>query len=266
MEQRSPIGADYARRGKTMPESAELAAPISSLSEACVESLLALADDELIIGHRHSEWLGLSPFLEEDLTMSSIAQDEFGHARALYSLIWPAWEQRDAGVTRRPASQWRSCQLVESEGAPWERSLVRHALYDLAESFRWSGISTQFGDQVSGLPALVATVLAEERFHVRHATELIGRLAQYAEARGRLNTQFAALAPLVSALRTGMTDDGWANFVAQLEQLLERTGLTSISEAVQAVTNGDRIHRSPEFASIQTALLEVVAFDPSATW
>src|SRR5207247_6905394 len=48
--------------------------------------LLALADDELILGHRHSEWTGWAPHIEEDLAFSSIAQDEMAHARLLYAL------------------------------------------------------------------------------------------------------------------------------------------------------------------------------------
>ena len=48
--------------------------------------LLELADDELILGWRNSEWTGIAPFLEEDVAFSSIAQNEIGHARALYDL------------------------------------------------------------------------------------------------------------------------------------------------------------------------------------
>ena len=48
--------------------------------------LLALADDELVLGHRHSEWTGWAPHIEEDLAFSSIAQDEIAHARLLYEL------------------------------------------------------------------------------------------------------------------------------------------------------------------------------------
>ncbi len=248
-----------------MHELAEQEAPISPLSDVCTATLLALADDELIIGHRHSEWLGLSPFLEEDLTMSSIAQDEFGHARALYALIWPTWEQRDAGVTRRPAAQWRSCQLVEGEGSPWERALVRHALYDLAESFRWSGIAERFADEVPGLAALVATVLAEEQFHVRHATELITRLAQDPEAQQRLHTQFVSLAPLAGALRIGMTDNGWESFRVMLADLFRQASLSPFDEPTGTAAL-DRTSRSDAFATIHASLLEVVTFDPTASW
>ncbi len=48
--------------------------------------LLKLADDELIVGWRESEWTGVAPALEEDVAFSSIAQNEIGHARAAYEL------------------------------------------------------------------------------------------------------------------------------------------------------------------------------------
>src|SRR5918995_666422 len=38
------------------------------------DRLLELADDELILGWRNSEWTGVAPFLEEDVAFSSIAR------------------------------------------------------------------------------------------------------------------------------------------------------------------------------------------------
>ena len=35
------------------------------------KDLLALADDELVLGWRNSEWTGIAPFLEEDVAFSS---------------------------------------------------------------------------------------------------------------------------------------------------------------------------------------------------
>ena len=54
---------------------------------ARAQLLLSVADDELILGWRDSEWTGIAPFLEEDVAFSSIAQNEIGHARALYELV-----------------------------------------------------------------------------------------------------------------------------------------------------------------------------------
>jgi 1,2-phenylacetyl-CoA epoxidase catalytic subunit len=51
------------------------------------QTLLAIADDELVLGWRDSEWTGIAPVLEEDVAFSSIAQNEIGHARAIYQLL-----------------------------------------------------------------------------------------------------------------------------------------------------------------------------------
>ncbi len=246
-------------------------APTSHLQVSAVEALLALADDELVIGHRHSEWLGLSPFLEEDLTLSSIAQDEFGHARALYALIWPEWEGREAGVTRRPADQFRSCELTELPGSPWELSLVRHFLYDIAEPMRWQELLLQFGGQVPGLADLVPTVLAEERFHARHATDLVVRLGSQSEGAARLQPHLDALAPLaVSMLGRGLLGE----FAATVDSVLSQTQLRNpfadlsslIIDPTVRPTQGPRTSRSAGFADVHESLLTVVGFDPAASW
>ena len=54
---------------------------------ALAELLLTMADDEFVGGFTDSEWTGIAPLLEEDVAISSISQDELGHARALYQLL-----------------------------------------------------------------------------------------------------------------------------------------------------------------------------------
>ncbi len=55
--------------------------------EAAKELVYKMADDQLIIGHRNSEWTGLGPILEEDIAFSSMAQDKIGQSFHLYSLL-----------------------------------------------------------------------------------------------------------------------------------------------------------------------------------
>src|SRR2546421_8817847 len=81
--------------------------------------LLELADDELVLGWRNSEWTGIAPFLEEDVAFSSIAQNEIGHARALYELA-----ARELGTTpdelafdRKP-DEYHSSRFVELRLVP----------------------------------------------------------------------------------------------------------------------------------------------------
>ena len=54
---------------------------------ALADLLLAMADDEFVLGFWDSEWTGIAPVLEEDVAFSSLAQDEIGHAQALYELL-----------------------------------------------------------------------------------------------------------------------------------------------------------------------------------
>ena len=76
------------------------------------QRLIEIADDELILGWRDSEWTGIAPFLEEDVAFSSIAQNEIGHARALYALV-----ARERGVTAdelafdRPPEEYRCSKI-----------------------------------------------------------------------------------------------------------------------------------------------------------
>ncbi|MFC7669459.1 Phenylacetic acid catabolic protein [Hymenobacter humi] len=60
--------------------------PLSPLDPR-IDLLYRLADDQLILGHRNSEWNGLGPILEEDIAFSSMAQDKLGHSLQLYTLL-----------------------------------------------------------------------------------------------------------------------------------------------------------------------------------
>ena len=80
--------------------------------------LLELADDELIVGWRDSEWTGIAPVLEEDVAFSSIAQNEIGHARALYQLLS---EDADALAFDRSPDEYSCSPLVELRFVPdWD--------------------------------------------------------------------------------------------------------------------------------------------------
>ena len=82
-------------------------------SPAVREYLLAFADDEHFVGARHTSWIGLGPFLEEDLAFCSIAQDELGHAIGLYELVLDDPGKLDAFALLRAPQDYRSCQLAE---------------------------------------------------------------------------------------------------------------------------------------------------------
>jgi len=158
---------------------------------ARAELLLEIADDELILGWRDSEWTGIAPFLEEDVAFSSIAQNEIGHARALYELA-----ARELGTTAdelafdRQPDEYRCSGLVELRLPEWERTIARHVLYEQAEAERLARLK-ECGD--AELAGLAAKIDREEAYHRLHAEMWHARL----EGEPRYEAALEELRPLV---------------------------------------------------------------------
>jgi ring-1,2-phenylacetyl-CoA epoxidase subunit PaaC len=128
------------------------------------ELLLAIADDELVLGWRDSEWTGIAPVLEEDVALSSIAQNEIGHARAIYQLLS---EDADALAFDRRPKEYHSSQLVELRFVPdWARTIARRVLYEAADELRLRRLIASDDPAVAGLAAKVDR---EEAYHRMHA-------------------------------------------------------------------------------------------------
>jgi ring-1,2-phenylacetyl-CoA epoxidase subunit PaaC len=126
--------------------------------------LLAIADDELVLGWRDSEWTGIAPVLEEDVAFSSIAQNEIGHARAIYQLLA---DDADALAFDRSPDEYRSSQLVELRFVPdWARTIVRRVLYEAADELRLRRLTASDDPAVAGLAAKIDR---EEAYHRMHA-------------------------------------------------------------------------------------------------
>jgi len=122
------------------------------------ELLLGLADDELVIGWRDSEWTGIAPMLEEDVAFSSIAQNEIGHARALYELLT---DDPDALAFDRKPDEYRCAPLVELRLLDWAHAIARRWLYEVADEIRITALAGE-------LP-LAAKINREEAYHRMHA-------------------------------------------------------------------------------------------------
>ena len=145
------------------------------------ELLLPIADDELILGWRNSEWTGIAPFLEEDVAFSSIAQNEVGHARALYQLV-----AEELGTTAdelafdRKPEEYRCSPFVELRLVPdWAKTIARHCLYEDADERRIKELIESDDPEVAGLAAKIDR---EEAYHRMHAADVVRA------ARGRVSS------------------------------------------------------------------------------
>ena len=126
--------------------------------------LLAIADDELVLGWRDSEWTGIAPVLEEDVAFSSIAQNEIGHARAIYQLLSA---DADALAFDRAPAEYGSSPLVEMRFVPdWARTIARRVLYEAADELRLESLKASGDEAIAGLAAKIDR---EEAYHRMHA-------------------------------------------------------------------------------------------------
>jgi ring-1,2-phenylacetyl-CoA epoxidase subunit PaaC len=139
------------------------------------QELLGLADDELVLGWRDSEWTGIAPLLEEDVAFSSIAQNEIGHARAVYELLAGGDGDADALAFDRKPEEYRCAPLVELHLLEWSRTIARRWLYEVADEIRITALKDDSDAAMSGLAAKIDR---EEAYHRMHAEMWHGRLRE----------------------------------------------------------------------------------------
>jgi ring-1,2-phenylacetyl-CoA epoxidase subunit PaaC len=141
------------------------------VNEQARQLLLAIADDELVLGWRDSEWTGIAPVLEEDVALSSIAQNEIGHARAIYGLLA---DDADALALDRAPEEYRSSAFVEMRFVPdWARTIARRYLYEHADAIRIAALA---GSDDAAVAGLAAKIQREEAYHLMHAEMWAERL------------------------------------------------------------------------------------------
>jgi len=147
--------------------------------QALKELLYKIADDQLILGHRNSEWTGFGPLLEEDIAFSSMAQDKVGQSQALYSILHELGEQEpDTIAFMRNANQFHNCQLVELPNGEYDFSLIRHFLFDTAEAIRFEMLSES---SYKPLADLSKKIKGELRYHTLHANTWMKQLGSATE-------------------------------------------------------------------------------------
>jgi ring-1,2-phenylacetyl-CoA epoxidase subunit PaaC len=155
---------------------------------AAVETVLAFADDELVLGWRDSEWTGVAPFLEEDVAFSSIAQGEIGHARALYELVAGVrGSDADALAFDRAPEEYRCAPFVELQlVGDWASTVARHGLYEAADEIRVKALMESDWPELAGLAAKMDREEAYHRMHARMWMEKLAGNEQYEAALAKL--------------------------------------------------------------------------------
>lgn len=247
---------------------------------ALKELLYKIADDQLIIGHRFSEWTGMGPLLEEDIAFSSMAQDKIGQSLALYTMLEELGEPKpDKVAFMREATEFRNCIFVELPNGEYDFSLIRHFLYDTSLAIRLAMLTNS---SYEPLAQLAVKVRGELRYHTMHANTWIRQLGTAtAESVSRLQSALDYALPYAlgmferSPFEEVLQSEGIFNgeeavrqqWQEKVVQMLAQTHLTLPPWSTISPVTGGRLGKHSEYLQpLLTEMSEVFRIDPSAEW
>jgi ring-1,2-phenylacetyl-CoA epoxidase subunit PaaC len=247
--------------------------------------LLSMADDEFVIGFSDSEWTGIAPILEEDVAISSLAQDELGHAQALYRLYVDllvetgaaGGRDADAVAYDRPPAGYLHARLLDHPRGDWAATIVRRWLYETADAARLAALADA---SHAPLRELVAKLRREERYHRMHVDTWLERLADAdGEPRRRLvaaldamgpdaGTVLAALPGEPALVRHGILAEPSSAIEAawrsEADATLVRLGLSPLPTTADPATA--RTRHSDAFRALHADFTSVRRSEPEAVW
>lgn len=249
----------------------------NDLKHTLRRKLLGMADDELFLAHRNSEWTGHAPILEEDIAFSNIAQDELGHAGLFYGLIEElTGEEPNKLVFFRETADYRNVQMVELPKGDWAFSMVRQYLFDAFEMVRAGQL---VNSEYKPLADVAAKIRQEELYHYRHTSQWVRRLGLGTEeSHGRTQIALNTLWPYVFQLFAPIEDESdliKAGFIPDDGELRSNWEVVVLDHlrhaglripAVEVLPARDRSQHTEHFPAILAELQGVARSDPEAMW
>jgi ring-1,2-phenylacetyl-CoA epoxidase subunit PaaC len=108
-----------------------------SLDAHLLDYLLRLADSDLVLAQRLSEWVGKGPVIEEDIALTNVGLDLIGQARLWYGYAGEVearakgrGRDEDQFAFRRDAHEFRNLLLAEQPNGNYADTIARQFLFD----------------------------------------------------------------------------------------------------------------------------------------
>lgn len=158
--------------------------------------ILVLADSKRLLGYRYAEWMLGAPELETGIACSSMAQDEWGHARLLYALLKAFDEDVEALEHGREADAYRNMAVLDEVPGSWPETVALMVLADGALTVQFEALRQS---SYEPLRQRVEKLLDEEGFHAAHGAAWFRRLAGGTDAsREALRESVETMLPVVA--------------------------------------------------------------------
>jgi len=247
---------------------------------AAKDLIFRMADDELILGHRNSEWTALGPILEEDIAFSSMAQDKLGHAYAMYQILHKLGEaDPDTIAFNRNEKDFKCCHFVEYPIGEYDFSLMRHFLFDSAEALRFEMLmSSSFED----LANVAKKFKGEIKYHIMHADTWLVQLGNANEvSKARMQTSLNECFPLALGIfePSDFEETLINEKIFQGENRLQEEWIKFISPVINSaglilpdiksndpVYGGRKGYHTEYLKPLLDEMTEVYDIDPGAEW
>ena len=247
---------------------------------AIKDLLFKIADDQLILGHRSSEWIGLGPLLEEDIAFASKAQDKVGQSLAFYKLL-EALGEKDPDTTafRRSSSEFHNSIFVELPNGEFDFSIIRHFLFDTADYIRFDLLAESSFQPLSNL---ARKLKGEVQYHIMHANEWITQLGNAnAETTERMQQALDYALPYAlgifepSRFEEDLISEGIFKGEKALQAIWQET-ITGVIEqtqlalpaldSIKPVYGGRYGEHTGHLQQLLSEMGEVINSDPTAEW
>jgi ring-1,2-phenylacetyl-CoA epoxidase subunit PaaC len=235
--------------------------------KALKDLLFRMADDQLILGHRNSEWTALGPILEEDIAFSSMAQDKLGEA------------EPDTLAFTRKEKDFKCCHLVEYPIGDYAFSLMRHFLFDNSEAVRFEMLINSSCDDLANV---AKKFRGELKYHTMHADTWIIQLGRGTEeSKARMQSALNECLPLSlsifepgeneEALITGNIFPGekihQEEWLKRIKIILDKADLILPDVYTSDPSFGGRKGYHTEYLKpLLDEMTEVYSIDPNAEW
>jgi phenylacetate-CoA oxygenase PaaI subunit len=161
---------------------------------ALVNLILVLADNKYFLGRRLSEWCPGGPSLESAVAAAALAQEELGHARAMYPLLEELPVDNAPVPLQRGGERTRhySVSFLERPLPSWPHVVAALALVDPALTVMFEALADCRYDD---LRKRAARIPGEEAFHRKYAAGRVRELARTPGGRAELQARVDELLP-----------------------------------------------------------------------
>lgn len=248
--------------------------------KAIKELLYKMADDQLVIGHRSSEWTGLGPILEEDIAFSSIAQDKIGQSLQLYKILNELGESDpDTIAFTRNADNFKCCRFVEYPIGEYDFSLLRNFLFNHAEHIRFEMLANSSFELVA---KLAKKIKGEIKYHIMHADTWVKQLGKAsADSKSRLQSTLNRIFnSALGIFETGEFENELQEMkVFEGEKALQEKWIEAITPVLENATlkipssdswkpeyGGRKGNHTEYLKPLVEEMSEVFRLDPKAEW